>query len=231
MRASRHQQGFTLLEIILVLVLLSLLLAAGFGGIAASVRGMRSGEAAIERVDKVRTTQEFLRHQISRILPFAYNQAQAQAQVQVINVNQGRLQKELFDGRSNFMRFVAPMPGYLSRGGAYVQTLELRPAEGGLQLVFTTTLLNGFSLEKSSAKEDSTVVLLDHISEGKFSYRGLDPQGQLMNWADAWPDPSSTPLMVGIDLTLAQGRIGWPSMAIALQMDSTAQRTAGAIAR
>jgi general secretion pathway protein J len=225
MRASRHQQGFTLLEIILVLVLLSLLLAAGFGGIAASVRGMRSGEAAIERVDKVRTTQEFLRHQISRILPFAYNQAQAQAQVQVINVNQGRLQKELFDGRSNFMRFVAPMPGYLSHGGAYVQTLEFLRGDDGLQLVFTSTLLNGFSMDKYGSKEVDTVVLLDHVREGKFSYRGLDQQGQLMEWTSSWPDTSVTPLMVGIDLTLASGgQIQWPSMAIPLMMDATGQR-------
>jgi general secretion pathway protein J len=222
MRAYRRQGGFTLLEIMLVLVLLSLLLAAGFGGIGASVRGMRSGEAAIERVDKVRTVQEFLRHQISRVLPFPYNQTQGV---------QGQLQRELFDGRANFMRFVAPMPGYLSHGGAYVQTLELRPGDDGQQLVFTTTLLNGFSMDKGGAKEADTVVLLDHITEAKFSYRGLDQQGQLMNWADAWPDQSATPLIVGIDLSFASGQVGWPSMAIALQMDSTAQRTLGAIAR
>ena len=223
MRRETRQQGFTLLEMILVLVLLAVLLAAGFGGIGASVRGMHAGEAAIDRVDKVRTVQEFLRHQISRTLPFPYNQTQGSMQ--------GQLQREIFDGRSNFMRFVAPMPGYLSHGGAYVQTLEFRPGNEGSQLVFTTMLLNGFSMDKSGAKEADTVVLLDHIVDGKFSYRGLDPQGQLMSWADSWPDQSSTPLMVGIDVTLTPGQIGWPSMAIALQMDSTAQRSFGALPR
>ncbi len=229
MRAPTRQHGFTLLEIILVLVLLALLLAAGFGGIGASVRGMRSGEAAIERVDKVRTVQEFLRHQLSRTLPFPYNQT-SQGGINIINANQGQTTREIFDGRPNFMRFVAPMPGYLSHGGAYVQTLELRPGEGGQQLVFTTALLNGFNLDKG-ASEDSTVVLLDHISDGKFSYRGLDQQSQLMNWTDKWPDPSATPLMVGIDLTLSSGQIGWPSMAIALEMDSTATRRAGSVSQ
>ncbi len=222
MRSHRRQAGFTLLEIILVLVLLSLLIAAGFGGIAASVRGMHSGEAQIERVDKVRTVQEFLRHQISRILPFPYNQSQGA---------QGQVNREIFDGRANFMRFVAPMPGYLSHGGAYVQTLELRPGKEGQQLVFTTMLLNGFTMDKSGAKEADTVVLLDHIVEAKFSYRGLDPQAQLMNWADTWPDQSSTPLMVGIDVSFAPGQVGWPSMAIALEMDSTAQRPMAGLVR
>jgi len=217
--------GFTLLEILLALVLLALLMAGAFGGIAASVRGMRSGEAAIDRVDKVRTVQEFLRHQISRTLPFPYNQ-----QPQTGGINRVQPQREIFDGRENFMRFVAPMPGYLSHGGAYVQTLELRPGEDGLQLVFTTSLLNGFALDKS-AKEADTVVLLDHISEAKFSYRGLDQRGQLTSWAGAWPDKSATPLLVGIDLTLAQGQIGWPPMAIALQMDATAQRLVPGLAQ
>src|SRR5579883_295749 len=130
-----RQRGFTLLELLLVVILLAILLAGAYGGISASVRGMHSGEAAIERVDKVRTVQEFLRHQISRILPFPYAQEGTQF--------------EVFQGDGKFMRFVAPMPGYLSRGGAYVQTLALTSGNEGMQLVFTSTLLNGFSKDKN----------------------------------------------------------------------------------
>ncbi len=81
------------------------------------------------------------------------------------------------------------MPGYLSHGGAYVQTLELRPGDGGLQLVFTSTMLNGFSTDKSASDDVATVVLLEHLREGKFSYRGLDENAQLMNWGSSWADP------------------------------------------
>ncbi len=214
MRATQRQRGFTLLEMLLVIVLLALLLGGAYGGISAAVRGMRSGEAAIERVDKVRTLQEFLRHQISRILPFPYAQTQ--------NV------REIFDGDEKFMRFVAPMPGYLSHGGAYVQTLELASAQDGLQLVFTSTLLNGFDADKPASGAVSTVVLLDHIRDGKFSYRGLDPQRQLMDWSNDWQDPSATPLMVRIDLTLTSGQIGWPTLSIPVMMDASAQRGVGA---
>lgn len=204
--------GFTLLEVLLVIMLLGLLLAGAYSGISASVKAMRAGEAAIERIDKVRTVQEFLRRQISRILPYPYVQDPSK--------------REIFSGSASNMRFVAPMPGYLSHGGAYVQTLEFASAEGGMQqLVFTSTLLNGFSMDKYGSKEVDTVVLLDRIREGKFSYRGLDQQGQLMEWTSSWPDPSVTPLMVGIDVTLASGgQIQWPSMAIPLMMDATGQR-------
>ncbi len=215
MRRTQRQLGFTLLELLLVIMLLALLLGGAYGGISAAVRGMRSGEAAIERVDKVRTVQEFLRHQISRTLPFPYAQTETA--------------RELFHGDGKFMRFVAPMPGYLSHGGAYVQTLELASGDNGLQLVFTSTLLNGFSTDKAGSGQVATVVLLDHIRDGKFSYRGLDPQRQLTSWNDDWPDSSVTPLMVNIDLTLAAGgQIDWPALSIPLMMDSSAQRGVGA---
>jgi len=214
MRASPHQFGFSLLEVMLAVLLLALLLAGTYNGITASVRSMHSGEAAIERIDKLRTVQEFLRHQISRTLPFPYARSK------------DGLKVEVFRGDGKFMRFVAPMPGYLSRGGAYVQTLELAPGKDGMQLVFTSTLLNGFDMDKSKAAEESTVVLLDHIDEGAFSYRGLNPKGELMDWSEGWKDSSTTPLMVGLDLRLAAGnRIGWPRMTIPLMMDVGARRS------
>ena len=214
MRTFSRQRGFTLLELLLVVMLLAILLAGAYGGISAAVRAMHSGEAAIERVDKIRTVQEFLRHQISRILPFPYA------------MSQDRLHAEVFQGDAKFMRFVAPMPGYLSRGGAYVQTLALTPGDDGMQLVLTSTLLNGFTMDKNKTSEDSTVVLLDHIQDGSFSYRGLTPQGELMNWGDNWKDPSTTPLLVALDLRLAGGsRIEWPHMTVPLMMDVGARRS------
>ncbi len=205
------QRGFTLLEILLVIILLAFLMTGAYSGITAATRAIRSGEAAIERIDKVRTVQEFLRHQLSRTLPFPYVQTTTS--------------KVIFQGENNFMRFVAPMPGYLSHGGAYVQTLELTQGQDGEQLVFTSTLLNGFSFDRSSSDASSTVVLLEHIRDGKFSYRGLNKNGDLMRWSDGWSDSSSTPLLVGIDLNLGDnGQINWPTMAIPLMMDATATR-------
>src|SRR5580765_4135684 len=108
---SHKSGGFTLLEMLMAIVLLGLLLAGAYSGIQTSVRAMHAGERLIERIDRVRTVQEFLRHQLTRILPISYAQTDAKAYV--------------FEGERDFMRFVAPMPGYLSHGGPYVQTLAL----------------------------------------------------------------------------------------------------------
>jgi general secretion pathway protein J len=208
---SEKSGGFTLLEMLLAITLLALLLAGAYSGIQTSVKAMHSGERVIERLDRMRTVQEFLRHQLSRILPLAYAQTE--------NGNY------IFEGARDSMRFVAPMPGYLSRGGPYVQTLALERGQDGLRLVFSGAMLNGFDINELKAAEREPVVLLDHIREGAFAYRALDDQGQLAPWADNWENPTMTPLMVQVQLVMQNGdQIGWPTLAVPLMLDSGATR-------
>ena len=203
--------GFTLLEVLMAVTLLGLLLAGAYSGIQTSVRAMHAGERIIERVDRMRTVQEFLRHQINRIVPLGYEQT-----------NNGW---NVFEGDRNYMRFVAPMPGYLSHGGPYVQTLALTPGPDGLRLVFSGAMLNGFDAQQEKAAEREPVVLLDRIRDGSFAYRMLDDQGQLAPWTTRWDDPTVTPMMVQIELVMQDGeRVGWPTMAVPLMLDTGASR-------
>jgi general secretion pathway protein J len=200
-----------LLEVLLAVTLLALLLAGAYGGIQTSIRAMRAGEHVIERVDRVRTVQEFLRHQLSRIMPLPYEQA-----------TNGNF---VFEGDRALMRFVAPMPGYLSHGGPYVQTLALTSGDGGMRLVFSGAMLNGYDAKLEKTAERDPVVLLDHIRDGAFAYRALDDQGQLTPWSNSWDDPNLTPLMIQIQLVMQDGeRVDWPTLAVALMLDSGATR-------
>jgi general secretion pathway protein J len=204
-------RGFTLLEVLMSIMLLAVLLAGAYSGIQTSVKAIHSGERLIERVDRVRTVQEFLRRQISRILPLPYDQTLDRSFV--------------FEGDRAYMRFVAPMPGYLSHGGPYVQTLALTPGDGGLRLVFSGAMLNGFDAKQEKTAERDPVVLLDHIREGSFAYRMLDDQGQLTQWSSNWDDPTITPLMIQIDLVMQNGQqVYWPTLAVPLMLDSGAIR-------
>ena len=206
-------RGFSLLEVLLAITLLALLIAGAYSGIRAAANAMRAGEAAIDRADRLRTAQEFLRHQLSRILPLAYAQNEADGTNYV------------FEGKDQFMRFVAPMPGYLSRGGPYVQTLELARGKDGLQLRFNDAMLNGFDVQKSKSSDVEPVVLLDHIRDGRFEYRTLDDQGELTNWSSNWANPGLTPLMVRIRLNMQPGvQMPWPVLDVPLMLNAGAVR-------
>lgn len=203
--------GFSLLEVLMALVLLAVLLAGAFSGIRAATKAMESGERTIDRSNRLRITQEFLRHEISRTLPLAFGH----------DKDSGA--NFVFQGEHDFVRFVAPMPGYLSRGGAYVQSLELARGRNGLQLLFTHQMLNGFDLDEMKPGDVEPVVLLDGIKEGRFEYRTFDDQGRLGDWTDAWEDPSRTPLLVRIDLAMSEeSQLIWPLMDIPLMLDAGA---------
>lgn len=213
----KAQRGFTLIEVLVAVLLLSLLLAGAWGGIHTATRAIRSGDAMIERMNRLRVTQEFLRRQISHIMPLSFGQDKATGQ------------GYLFEGEKDFMRFVAPMPGYLSKGGAYVQTLELSRGGRG-ELLFTDRMLNGFDLDEMDGSDAEPVLLIDGIARGHFEYRGLDEQGELEDWEDTWEDPSKLPLMVRIVMDMREDSgMTWPVMEVPLMLDigslSSQQRT------
>ncbi|MCK9490272.1 MAG: prepilin-type N-terminal cleavage/methylation domain-containing protein [Xanthomonadales bacterium] len=192
-------RGFTLVEIALAMILVSLIMAIAVGAIRMSRQAAADGERRVEATNAIRVTQEFLRRQLARVLPLAYD----------VDTTAG--QNIVFEGEDDAISFVAPMPGYLSNGGPYVQRLELRQGE----LRFHHRML--ISDEQDQAEP---VVLIDRIRRGRFEYRGIEDDGQLGDWRRDWEDPSRTPMMVRLDLEFddASG-LSWPSLEVPLLID------------
>ena len=216
-------RGFTLLEVMLAILLLAMLLAGTFGAVRTATKATQSGEAAVDRINRMRVAQEFLRHQLSRIMPLGFDRDDSTG----INF--------VFEGDEKSMKFVAPMPGYLSKGGPYVQTLELDRDGRGLALSFTNMILNGYdpqslgggirSSSRSKNDRSEPVVLLNQIRRGHFEYRGFDEQGKLDRWTDRWKDKSLTPVMVRVVLEMEDvARIDFPPMEVAMVLDAGSMR-------
>lgn len=203
-------RGFTLVELLLAILLLGLLMAGAWSGITTATKAARSGEALIDRTNRVRVAQEFVRRQIRNALALPY----------VVDKSTG--ETRTFEGDADVMRFVAPMPGYLSRGGAYLQTLELRSARGGgRELVFSHELLNGYDPDKPREAEREPVILVEHIRDARFEYRGLDETGKLGDWEEEWDEPGAQPVLVRLRFRMdeASGYI-WPDIVVPVLANS-----------
>lgn len=208
---TRAEHGFTLLELLMAVMLLALLTAGAFGAIRTATRAVARGEAQVDRTNQLRVAQEFLRRQIAQTLamPFRFDAATNRPYV--------------FVGAAQELTYVAPMPGYLGRGGPYVQKLTLEQGPEGLQLVFHHALLNGFDPDAPFPEQPGPVVLLQGITEGRFEYRGLDETGKLGDWTDAWDQPGPSPLLVRVQLTFApEANLRWPELVMPLMVDPTA---------
>jgi general secretion pathway protein J len=205
--------GFTLIELLLAISLLALLFAMAYAGLRGGIKAADAGEALIDRTNRVRVAHEFLRHQLSRILPLAIEQDTSTGEVTV------------FEGERSKIRFVGPMPGYLGSGGPYVQELEIIRDGRNRQLVFRHWLLNGFDVDEADRDDALPVRLLDGIRGGGFEFRTVDDNGEISSWEDRWENQAQTPLMIRLELDMADGsRLVWPTLDVALVVDAGSTR-------
>lgn len=219
-RSSRGQalgpgshRAFTLIELLLAISLLALLFAMAYAGLRGGLKAADSGEALIDRTNRVRVTQEFVRHQLSRLLPLAIEQDTSTGEITV------------FEGDRTKIRYVGPMPGYLGSGGPYVQELELIRDGRNRQLVFRHWLLNGFDVDEARRDDALPVRLLDGIRRGSFEFRTVDDRGEITDWQSDWDNQAQTPVMIRLELQMDDAsRMVWPTLDVAMVVDAGSTR-------
>jgi len=212
----KRASGFTLVELLLAVTLLSMLLALTYGGLQAATRATDRGQKILEESGRLRMAHQFVRKQLNQAVPLGFNQPdEATAALGEPPVT------EVFRGSANSIRFVGPMPGYLGFGGPQVQELNIVNGENGLELLLTHALVQGF--EDASLDERDPIMLIDHIESASFSFLALDEEGELAGWIDTWDEPGLLPVAVALDVEFVEGVYAdWPLLVAAVKVDSSA---------
>ena len=202
---SGRQSGFTLIELLLATALIALIMAMAYGGFRAGVRATSSGEALIEETNRLRVVHQFIRRQISHARPLIIEQDDQE----IIR----------FEGESERIRFIAPMPGYLGFGGPYVQELRVERGDVGMDLVFAFAMLNGY--EPGDLNRDPPVTLLEDIGRADFEFLGYDEDGESVFWSDFWEPMDQVPLSVSLRLAMARDNgLFFPELVTPVIIDS-----------
>lgn len=202
---SNAQSGFTLIELLLATALLALIMAMAYGGFRAGIRATSSGEALIEETNRLRVVHQFIRRQISHARPLIIEQD-----------NQDIIR---FEGESERIRFIAPMPGYLGFGGPYVQELRVEQGKVGMDLVFAFAMLNGY--EPGDLERDPPVTLLEDIGRADFEFLGYDEDGESVFWSDFWEPLDQVPLSVSLRMSMERDNgLFFPELVTPVIIDS-----------
>jgi general secretion pathway protein J len=200
---TRRAPGFTLIEVIVSLALLAVGLALAFGTLRGATRATERSETTAARTERLRAVQGFMRAQITQALPIAYDVEPSTGEASYVH------------GERDKVEFVGAMPGYLSRGGPYLQTFELRRGGQGLQLVYSFRLL---TTEGALDPEREPQVLLDGISDGRFEFRTIDAAGKAGDWQGDWKARGQIPPLLRLSLRFDDARRRWPDFVVPLRL-------------
>jgi general secretion pathway protein J len=214
--ARPRQRGFTLVELLLAITLMSLLLALAYGGLSAATRSSERGQEMLEQTSRLRITHQFIRRQLNLMLPLGF----------AIEGGENGI-RSMFVGGPGSIQFVAPMPGYLGNGGPQVQLLEIQNAADGLRLQFSHELLQGFAPEL--LQERDPVVLLEGLQTAQFEFLEGNTDGTPLGWVADWPTPEQLPLAVRLQLEMPEGAVvTWPVLTASARLDASAVNAMGA---
>ena len=213
-----HAAGFTLVELLLAITLMSILLGLTYSGLRAATRASVQGEKILAAGGELRATHQFVRRQLNQMLPLSYAVTDGFEEIRVV-----------FEGDAKRIQYVAPMPGYLGAGGPQVQLLELVNDDNGeVVLQFSHALLQGF--EEEYLYDRDPVILLEGVDSAGFEFLGKDESGELTGWTANWDQQDVLPVAVRLDLEFSEDlNLRWPDLVAGVRVDETA--TQGGVGR
>ena len=209
--SGRHlSAGFTLVELLLAMTLMSILLALTYSGLRAASRSADQGEKMLVVGGEMRAAHQFVRRQLNQMLPLSYEISDGQDQLRVV-----------FEGDASRIRYVASMPGYLGAGGPQVQMLELVNGSDGKILQISHALLQEY--QEGDLEIRDPVPLLTNIQSATFEFLGLDENGEIGSWSASWDTPEILPLAVRLNIGFdEQTRLEWPELVAGVRLDAVA---------
>jgi general secretion pathway protein J len=198
-RVDRHEAGFTLVELLVALSLLSLVSLALFTSLRFGILAWGRSAAHTERLEHIAHAQNLLRRLISDAYPLFLNEGP----------NRGRV---AFEGTATSLRFLASSPVALGNAGRSWFTLVLDQQGGRAHLML-------MSIPELADRHDSSTLLkrvfIANVDRVDFSYFGKSRAERNVQWRDRWTDEPSLPELVRIriDFPAGDGRV-WPELSV-----------------
>lgn len=197
----QSEAGFTLVELLVGVILLSLLTIAMFGGLRFGIFAWNHGTVHADRLDRILSVHSLLRRLIADTYPY-YTAAKP------------ALPNVMFAGTQSTLSFLARTPTSLGGNGRMQYTLITEGGSTRSSLILTSR--PELSSEGSITSQTRTS-LVDNADVIEFAYFGKTRTDQDITWHNSWAGQPNLPVLVRLRIKLA-GR-DWPDLIVAPRVE------------
>jgi general secretion pathway protein J len=183
MTTHGRARGFTLLELLLALGIVSLLLVIVSGGLRVGLTAWQRGEERTAKLDRARSLVVLIEHALAGAFPYRVT-TETQQEPRI-----------LFDGRPDRLTFATLSPPLPMGPTTAFSAVSLSADDGGLALR-QQVLPNRIVLDRLDP------MLVDpQTTAVRFRYLGLEPE----SWQEAWDITKEETLPRAVEVTLVTG--------------------------
>jgi general secretion pathway protein J len=204
---TRRQQGFTLIELMVVMSMLAMIMVAMGGAFRTMAQTETRVDEKLQRADQMRVVQQFLRHTVSRV------------DGTLVDIPQ-RGQGVLFQASAEGVQWVGIMPARPGVGGRHFFRLALEDTTGGDKGLVIRYLPWAMQTQFPDWTQAESHVLVNRVTQWSVETEGLPRELSQINaewprgWQENWTAPKAIPQRMRI--TLADHKGLWPPMTLSL---------------
>lgn len=194
--------GFTLIEVLLAMTLLSIMVALLFGSLKICSESWNKGENKIAQVNEMAVVYQFFKRHLPSTQPLWDDFSTEE-------------RKFSFQGERDRLQFISVFPTSAVRKGLQVFELVFDKVDQGLIKV----ILKPFYPVSDDLQEQEEVILLEHVEKFEVSYFGKEKADSEGEWSEQWMEKGHLPILVKIKIEL-ENQSFWPEMVFALKLAS-----------
>ena len=200
-------KGFTLIEVLIAMTLLSLMVVLLFASLKICADSWEKGESKITDVNEVAVVYNFFQRHLSVAKPLWDDFSSEEEKT------------FSFQGKAHSLKFISAFPASADRSGLQLFSLDLQEEDN--DQIIKVTLTPFFPVAEGEEWHKEEVTLIKHVNGFTMAYFGFDDGVSEGSWQEEWLDKEVLPRLVKINIELENG-IFWPEMVIDLKITGAA---------
>lgn len=207
-RGRRTSGGFTLLEILVAIMVLTLVMSVAFSAVRLAGRSLEAGIEGTNSTETLRSVADFLRRRL--------------AQMVAVSTSDESIPQFAFSGNRSRLRFVALAPRHPFAAGLLLYSVHMDADADAQRIVLTYAQYDPGSPDALEAVPSKQLTLATGVRTLSFEFFGTKANAPAPTWHDEWStDEEGLPELVRMTWTGVTRARSWPELILNVRPETS----------